>query len=626
MKKLFHRLTALVLSVCLLLIPTSALSLEQARQLLDQYYIEDLPERAIQAQTLEELIAALNDPYTTYLSQEEYEKFVGGINDTQQVGIGVSVEVHEKGVLIASVLDSSPALEGGLIAGDVITAVNGTTITTVDEATSLIAGPEGTTVRITVLRADGSSVDFDLVRRKFTIASTVQHQLSADGNAAVIICNSFGDATASHFNKALQEYAGKVNTWIVDLTANPGGTSGSAQQTIGSFLGLAISFYFLDGAGKYSMQLSSASSPTLPEEPVIILTSPYSASASELFAGAIRDNGAGIAIGQRTLGKGVAQIILDKTTHPDLFDGDALKLTHYRFYSPTGASNDQIGIFPTLLISPENTYAVSLLLSGDKPAHPSGHLKLTMCGHDFYINIASATNADFRPAFVELLEALPASAQLFHHAGDGLWTETTPEQTVLSLGLSEFSPRAFSDLEGYAEKDQINTLAAYGLVGGYGDGTFHPDDSISRAEFCAMLGNLLDLYTPGVTQSSFDDVDPGAWYSGVVHTMHALGYLGGYGDGTFRPEQTITQEEMVSILAKLAPKLNMHIYDLSKHSPSSDEIAPFHYYSSWAQASAFILSQCNVDLNLIAPQYPASRAQAASLMYQLLANCGLFWQ
>lgn len=626
MKKLFYRLTALILTACLLLIPASALSVEQARQLLDQYHIEDLPEQAMQAQTMEELIAALNDPYTTYLSQEEYEKFVGGINDTQQVGIGVSVEIHEKGVLIASVLDNSPALESGLVAGDVITAVNGTTITTVDEATALIAGPEGSTVRITVLRADGSTVDFDLVRRKFTVPSTVQYQLSADGNAGIIVCNSFGDATASHFNKALKEYAGKVNTWIVDLTSNPGGTSSSAQQTIGSFLGLVISFYFLDGSGKYSMQISSASSSVRPEEPVIILTSPYTASASELFAGAMRDNAGGIAIGQRTLGKGVAQIILDKTTHPDLFDGDGLKLTHYRFYSPTGASNDQIGIFPTLLISPENTYAVSLLLSGDKPAHPSGHLKLTLCGHDFYINIASATGSEYRPAFVELLEALPPSAQLFQHMGDGLWTKTTPERAALSMGLSEFSPRTFTDLEGYAEKDPINTLAAFGLVGGYGDGTFHPDDSISRAEFCAMLGNLLDLYTPGVTQSSFDDVAPDAWYSGVVHAMHELGYLGGYGDGTFRPEQTITQEEMVSILAKIAPKLNMHIYDFSRHTPGDNELTPFYYYSQWAQRSAWILSACNVDLTVIAPQYPANRAQAASMMYQLLSNCGLFWQ
>ena len=626
MKKLFHRLTALLLSACILLIPASALTVDQARQLLDQYHIEDLPEQAMQAQTLEELFAALNDPYTTYLSQEEYEKFVGGINDTQQVGIGVSVEIHEKGVLIAAVLDNSPALEGGLVAGDVITAVDGTPIATVDEATALIAGPEGTTVRITVLRADGSTANFDLMRRKFTIPTTVQYQLSPDGNAGIIICNSFGDGTASHFNSAIQEYTGKVNAWIVDLSSNPGGTSYSAQQTIGTFLGLAISFYFLDGTGQYSMQLSSASSAVRPQEPVIIMTSPYTASASELFLGAMRDNGGGIAVGQRTLGKGVAQIILDKTTHPDLFDGDGLKLTYYRFYSPSGASNDQLGIFPTLLISPENTYAVSLLLSSDKPAHPSGHLKLTLSGHDFYINIASATDPAFRPAFVELLEALPASAQLFHHTGDGLWTKTTAEYTALSLGLNEFAPRTFTDLEGYAEKDQINTLAAYGLLGGYGDGTFRPDASISRAEFCAMLGNLLDLYTPAVTQSNFDDVAPDAWYSGVVHAMHELGYLGGYGDGTFRPEQTITQEEMVSILSKVAPKLNMYIYDFSKHFPGENELAPFYYYSEWAQRSAWLLSACSVDLTLIAPQYPANRAQAASMMYQLLSNCGLFWQ
>ena len=410
MKLLFRRLTALVLCALTFVVPVHALSIEQAVSLLDEYYIDDLPQAAAQAQTLDELITALGDPYTVYVTKEEYETFLAGLNDVRLVGIGVSIEVHESGILIASVLKDSPALDAGLVSGDIIISADGVPLTTLEQAQALLAGEAGSAVTVQVLRADGTIVPFELIRREIVVPTTVQHFLSDDENALVISCTSFGNETPDHFVSALKEYDPTVNAFIVDLSANPGGTSQSGAATAGCFIGGAIMLYLRDGQDRYNYTYTIPSTKSHTSRPAIALTSPYTASSAELFLGAIRDHKVGIAIGQRTRGKGVAQIALDKSTHPDLFDGDALKVTVYRFFSPDGATNDKIGIMPTLLVSLENAYNAALLLCDDYPESAAGHLQLTLNEYSYFIDLDTAMADQFRPAFVELLEAIPPTA------------------------------------------------------------------------------------------------------------------------------------------------------------------------------------------------------------------------
>jgi len=626
MKQIFRCVAALALTLSVLLIPVGALSVEDAQELLNEFYIDDLPPEAAHAQTLEELLDLLDDPYTVYMPKEEHKEFVDSINDTKLVGIGVSIEVHEKGIFISSVLDDSPALEVGLTTGDIIQAVNGTSVTTTDQARTLLSGEVGTAVTITVLRSDGTITDFELVRREITVPTTVQYRLSDDGNACVIVCTSFGNETPDHISDALNEYDETVNGFILDLSANPGGTSQSGAATAGCFIGGAIMLYFRDGQDRYSYTYTLPSTQPETQKGVIVLTSPYSASSSELFLGAIRDHGAGISMGQRTLGKGVAQVMLNEENFPDLFDGDALKVTVYRFFSPDGTTNDKIGVMPTLLMSLDNTYYAALLLCGDYTGSAEGQLKLTLSDQIFYIDLNTALSQEFRPAFVELLEALPPSARLRWDDGSGNYTDTTPHAVAERFGLSEFSPRTFSDLEGNLYVRSINTLTTYGLLGGYGDGTFRPDASITRAEFCAMLGNMLDLDTSPVTQSLFPDVSPDDWFAPVVHAMQADGLLSGYEDGSFRPNDTISQQEVVSILAKLSTRLNMYAYNRRNLSPEENVMAEFAHFSDWAQQPAWLLDSCKVDISsLTTPQDPTTRGQAADLLCQLLVQTKVLW-
>ncbi len=624
MKKLFRSLTALL--VCLsLVLPIHALTVEQAKDLLEIHYIDDLPSAAYEAQTLDELMAALDDPYTVYLSAEQYQQFLGSIHDEKAIGIGVSIREDPRGMFIASVLDNTPAAQAGLKAGDIILSANGVKLTSTQVASAQLSGEEGTSVTIRVLKQDGSEVELELIRRPFAVATTVRFGTTENGKAGYIVCTSFGNETPDHFSQAILTHNDQVNTWIIDLSANPGGTSNSGMESAGRFIGSGVMYYLRDGQNQYRYGFTTSACPKITDHPAIVLLSADSASSAELFTAAIRDHKVGISIGQRSFGKGIAQVVFDETSHPDLFDADALKVTSYRFFSPDGATNDGMGILPTLLLSPEHTYSAALLLSTAKPHSAVGHLRLKLADQTFYVELSEALSPQLRSAFVELLEALPPTADLWEDNTTDWWTPTTPAEVAQRHGLTEFVPRTFRDLEGSLHSDAVNTLAAYGLVGGYGDGTFHPTATITRAEFCAMLVNILALDLPPVSSSRFYDVGTSDWYAPAVHSMAEKGFLSGYSDGSFRPNAPLSQEEMVSILARVAPHLNMyaHYYDLV--GPAEGALDGFSTYSDWARRSAWLLSTFTMDLSGLSPQDTTSRALAADLICQMLTAGRILW-
>lgn len=624
MKKLFRSLTALLVCIGFIL-PIHALSVEDARDLLDTYYIDDLPAAAYDVQTLEELLDSLNDPYTVYLSAEEYQRFMDSINDEKTVGIGVSIQAHPNGMLISSVLDNTPAQEAGLEVGDIITTANGVKLTSSETATAQLGGEEGTTVTIRVLKPNGTEVELELIRRPFTVVTTVRSSLSENENAAIILCTSFGEETPKHFTEAITKYEDTVNTWIIDLSSNPGGTSNSGSAAAGRFIGAQVTYFLRDGEDYYRYGYTTNINPRITEHPAILLTTGSTASSAELFSGALRDYGAGIAVGQRTFGKGIAQQAFDQTVLPDLFHGDALKMTTYRFFSPDGTTNDGLGVFPTLLISPENIYPVALLLSNALNTSGSQLLDLELAGSSFCIDLELAAAEPYRSALTELLEALPPSAKLFYYDETLDWVEPTPSQAAQYLGLTDYTPRTFSDTIGASYADSIDTLAVYGLVGGYGDGTFRPDAPITRGEVCAILTNLFGLELPARDTSLFSDVTPGAWYAPAVHAMYDKGYVVGYEDGTFRPDAPITQEELLCILSNVTVFLNMFAYNIQAQGADENALSAYDRFSDWARPSAWLLDSFEVSLSGVQPSENTTRQFAAELLCRILTASGVFW-
>ena len=623
MKKLLSALLSLAVALSLTALPASALELEDAKSLLQTYYVDPLPEEIWSLDSLDEILEAIGDPYTVYMNAEEYQAFLSSVNGDTVVGIGASVEnAYNDGYRIMSILPDSPALEAGLEAGDRIIAVDGVATAAGVDPRTMIGGREGTSVTITVIsQSDGQRRDYTMERRSVLIP-IVTYEL-VDG-VAVIDCTSFGASTASVVQAAIEELDNQTAIWLMDLRSNPGGTDESAALTAGQFLGSAVMVYFRDSAGGYYYRATSPLVEDLTDKPLVILTSPHSASGSELFAAAIRDYEAGIALGQRTFGKGIAQNIYDESNTTGIFDGDCLKITTLRFFSPDGTTNHIIGVLPTLVIYAENAPAAALLLGQKEPSRAAGYLKLSLAGQHFYLKTSAALNADNRAAFTELLEALPPSALLYKGTGTRTWTEISPADLAREKQL-ELTPRSFSDLEGSEFEREIRTLAAYQLLGGYEDGTFRPDNTVTRAEFCTMAATALALPADHSVLDQFSDVSAQSWYADGISAMADMGFISGYGDGTFRPDSTITYQEMVTILSAVAAWANMNIYDLSQQEVSAADWATYYEYAPWAQAPARNLASLDALVGDLAPADLGTRQVAAGMLYQIMEGIGLLW-
>ena len=620
MKKAFSGLLAAALTLTLSAPAAYALELEDAKTLLSQYYYNGVPEEVLELDSLDAILEALGDPYTYYMTPEQYEDFNQSVNGQEVTGIGATVETaFDGGYLLLSVLPDSPAQEAGLQAGDRLVAVDGTELTAQIDPRTLILGEEGTQVTVTVLR-EGARLDFTMTRRTVLIP-IVTYELT-DG-AAYIDCTSFGSTTPNIFQEAIEALDDDTAVWIVDLRSNPGGDSRSTAATAALFIGGGTMLYFRDGAGNYNYTYTSDAYPDLSDKPVIVLTSPHSASGAELFSGDIRDYGAGIAVGQRTFGKGTAQIVLDETRTSLLSGGEALKVTVYRFFSPEGTTNHIVGVLPTLLVSEENTQAVGLLLSQAKPARAEGFYKLELAGQTFYLDGANA-QGETAAAFTELLEALPPSAVLYQGSGTQIWEEIIPAQAARELGLTGYAPRdAFSDIAGTPYEREIRTLASYGLLAGFEDGTWRPGDGLTRAQFAAMLATALDL--PAGEKLTFSDVNGEAWYAGAVTAVDQMGFLTGYGDGTFGPEDPLTYEQLAAALSAVAAWASMDGYALAQDHLNIDEELAYLEWADWAQVPARNLAELGALPEGLPPSALADRGTAAGMLCRLMENIGLIW-
>lgn len=619
MKRLLSLFLALGLS-CSLALPAAALEVEDAKDLLRTYYVDELPEGFEEMTDLDEILDAINDPYTGYLSPEEYGQLQSFINGDSVEGIGVSIStVFENGYKILSILPDSPALEAGLDAGDVILAVDGHTLTAEDDPTALIPGKEDTPVTLTIQTTTGRVYDITL-KRKFVSVPIVTHEMV--GDALLITCDSFGDSTARLVRKALEECEADASLCIMDLRGNPGGTSTAAAGTAGWFLGGTVISYFRDADDTYNFVYTTPKCPDITDKPLIVLTSSYSASGSELFAAAIRDHQAGISIGQRTFGKGVAQHVFDESDYPELFDDDCLKVTVYRFFSPDGATNDTMGVLPTLMISAENAPNAALLLSCPQPKLAEGHLKLDLAGQTFYIDLDEAMRAENLPAFTELLEALPSSAALSRGIG-GAWSVMTPEKLAQNLDMT-IVPRTFSDAADSPYASEINTLACYQLLDGDENGCFYPQAEITRGEFCEMVASALDLPADEKTALKFSDVQAGDTYAGAIGAMADMGFISGDGY-RFRPYDLISYQEMVTILANISAWACIDGYDYADMELGGQAVERFAHFASWAQVPARNLELFDALLTEVAPADLCTREVAAASLCRLMDGCGLLW-
>ena len=631
MKHFWKRCLAAGLAAALCLAPAvQALTPDQLKEILGEYYIEDLPQAALDAETVEEVIQALEDPYTMYLSPEEFAAFQASMKDETVVGIGISAVGTEEGLSIVGTYEGTPAERLGLVPGDVIIRVEGNDAAgqVAEVISGWLKGEEGTQVTFTVRHADGTEETYTATREKVVIPATTT-ELLEDGTTGYIVCNTFGEETLGHFTQGTQAYD-DANLWMVDLRENGGGDVYAVTQTLGVFLGEGTMLYLRDGQGDYYRYVSQQERTTI--YPTIVLTSGQTASSAEIFALAMKDKSGGMIIGSNTYGKGVAQVILTEEQLPDaLQDGEALRITAFQYYGVNGNTAQSIGVIPDLLVDTNHADEIAALFSSQEPGQTQGWVRVHLGGWRWYVDLTEAMSQENAPYFAEMLSALPPAVNIYLGTGSG-WEETTPAQVAKETGVTGYVPRAFSDVAGLDCERAANTLCTYGMLRGYADGTFRPDNGLTRAELCALLTQAMGLSTAG-SGELFTDVDAGSWYAPYVRAARNAGYMEGVGYGKFDPEGLVTQEQMMTVLGRLAANLNRTFREASKQVPEDTGIGAG--YSTWAQPWVWLLEKSQKNLlgqplsmlctpsDQVDPQAPATRGETAQILYTILVAVGV---
>lgn len=328
----------------------SAEPLDEIRQLVRDYYVDDVPESVLSKGSAKEITKYL-DPHSVYMTAKEYQEFINGI-EQRIVGIGVVLEENLKGVKVISVIPGGPAAGAEIQPGDVITHVNGKSIAgkSIQSAISLISGEENTVVTVTINRIGQlAPIVKKLTRKEITLPSVEYEMLG--GNIGYIRLNSFAMESSKEMNKAIQSLNG-ADGWIVDLRNNGGGYITAAQDIAGFFPNTVNAFQLREKNSK-PMTYPSTIQPRKFNGPTHVLINEFSASASEMVSATVKEQKSATLYGQTSYGKGTMQTMFG------FDDGSVLKMTTARFYSPGGKSVDKVGVKPDVITKKEAELEVS---------------------------------------------------------------------------------------------------------------------------------------------------------------------------------------------------------------------------------------------------------------------------
>lgn len=316
--------------------------------LLEETYVDEtvLDRQQMAYGAIKGMVAALNDPYTVYMTPQETIEFDQNLNG-QLEGIGAELTVREQMLVVVTPLKNSPAESAGLKSGDIVYKIDGglTAEMTLFEAIMKIRGEKGTRVTLTIIR-EGVDEPFEIpiVRDTVNIESASFEEIE-DGIFLINIYQ-FNDNTTPEFLDAVKQIAEEnPDGVILDLRNNGGGYLEISVDILSEFLEgtmEAVTIKRRDDSENETLYVTG--DPLLPDVPLAVLINEGSASAAEIVAGAIQDYQRGIIIGETSFGKGSVQEV-DK-----LGDGSSIRLTIAKWYTPNGNNIDYVGITPDMEI------------------------------------------------------------------------------------------------------------------------------------------------------------------------------------------------------------------------------------------------------------------------------------
>jgi len=331
---------------------TSKVPLEEIRRFVAVYnavraaYVDPVDDKKLMQSAVRGLLLDL-DPHSTYFNKEDAQAFDEQANGAYE-GIGVELQQQpdNASMKVISPIDDTPAAKAGILAGDLIIAIDGKPISAID-ASEPLRGPAGSKVVLTIVR-DGKPKPFDVSLTRQTIRVTSVKSRMLEPGYGYIRLSTFQADTGSDFQKHVQQLqkqaGGQLKGLVLDLRSNPGGLLTAAVQVADDLLDKGN---IVSTRGRISIsdaRFDATPGDLLKGAPVVVLVDAGSASASEVLAGALRDNKRARVVGSRTFGKGSVQTIIP------LGENGSLRLTTALYYTPSGKSIQGKGITPDIKV------------------------------------------------------------------------------------------------------------------------------------------------------------------------------------------------------------------------------------------------------------------------------------
>lgn len=314
--------------------------LNYLEELIDEEYLDEKDESSLREGLYAGLLAGLKDPYSIYYTAEQYKE-LNTSNEGSYVGIGAVLQKDDTGgAKIIQLYEGGPGEQAGLKKGDVIKAVDGADVTDKEtsDIASMVRDSEKASVTLTIQRENEEKTRDVKVEIRDVEIQTVSHEMLS-GDTGYIRISEFSEVTSEQYKKAFADLKDQgMKKLVVDLRDNPGGLLTAVCGVLRQILPEGLIVYTEDKNGKREEETCDGKNKL--DMPLAVLVNGNSASASEIFAGAVKDYGIGTIVGITTYGKGVVQTIQPLT------DGSAVKITIAKYFTPKGNDINKKGITP----------------------------------------------------------------------------------------------------------------------------------------------------------------------------------------------------------------------------------------------------------------------------------------
>ena len=330
-----------------------------AIEVIQREYAEEVDSKKLIYGALKGMLGSL-DPHSQFMDPDLYQEMLVQTRGYFG-GLGIYITIKDKLLTVISPLEDTPASRAGIKTGDVIVGIEGesTEETTLLGAVRKLRGPEGTRVTITIMREGKILPEATLTRERIDLPSIKEAKI-IEGNIGYIHLIEFREGTGADLEEALKELEKEgMESLVLDLRFNCGGLLDTAVEVVDKFLPKGRLIVYTEGRKQSQSRKYLAKAEPHPNYPLAILVNEYSASASEIVAGAVQDWRRGILVGTKTFGKGSVQTVVP------LGDGSALRLTTARYFTPQGRLIQNEGI------APDFTVEIKEPASGEKTKPPS---------------------------------------------------------------------------------------------------------------------------------------------------------------------------------------------------------------------------------------------------------------